>query len=690
MARDPRYDILFEPVKIGPVTAKNRFYQPPHCNGMGEARPHTHAGMRAMKAEGGWAVVNTEHCDVHHSSDITGEWVQTLWDDDDIPGLALMCDAVHEHGALAGVQLAYATYYNVNRLSREVPMGPMARPVGPYDPVQARAMDKADIRALHGWWAAACRRARTAGFDIINVDANFSTVCFQFLSPRNRRTDEYGGSLENRARLTKELMEISREATKGELAITIRLIIDELMGDRGLTAEGDGRAVIEHLAELPDLWDIVVGDWAEDSRTSRFAPEAAHEDKVAFVKSVTTKPVVGVGRFTSPDTMVGQIRRGILDMIGATRPSIADPFIPRKIEEGRPEDIRECIGCNICVATHRTGAPIRCTQNPTMGEEWRRGWHPERIAPKGSDDTVLVVGAGPAGLEATRALGARGYRVTLAEARDELGGRVARECRLPGLAEWGRVRDYRVGQIERMTNVEVYRASRLTAEEVREFGCDRVVLATGARWRHDGFGRANNDPIPGADGDRTFTPDDVMDPAFSVSQLPDGPVIVFDDDHYYMGSVVAERLRAEGREVSLVTPAPDAAGWTHTTLELECIHRRLDEAGIAILTHHNMVAIGAQEVVLAHVHSGREARRPAPAVCMVTARLPSDALYHELGGAPDALAAAGIKSLTRIGDCLAPATIAHAVYAGHRYAQELDTEVPAVPFKRERVVVART
>ena len=135
---------------------------------------------------------------------------------------------------------------------------------------------------------------------------------------------------------------------------------------------------------------------------------------MSFVKSITTKPVVTVGRFTSPDTMASQVRRGVVDFIGAARPSIADPFLPKKIEDGRLDEIRECIGCNICYTGDGLGVPIRCTQNPAIGEEWRRGWHPEIIAKKGSKSSVLVIGAGPAGLEATRALGQRGYQVTLA------------------------------------------------------------------------------------------------------------------------------------------------------------------------------------------------------------------------------------------------------------------------------------
>jgi dimethylamine/trimethylamine dehydrogenase len=261
-------------------------------------------------------------------------------------------------------------------------------------------------------------------------------------------------------------------------------------------------------------------------------------------------------------------------MIGAARPSIADPFLPRKIEEGRPEDIRECIGCNICVTADFLATPLRCTQNPTMGEEWRRGWHPERIAEKKSESTVLVVGAGPAGMECARALGQRGYAVTLAEATRDLGGRVTSESRLPGLSEWGRVRDYRQVQMAGMVNVEIFMDSRLTAEQVLEFGSDHVVLATGSTWRADGVGRANHRAISGADGPNVFTPDHIMAGDHIVpgdrimpGQAVSGPVVVFDDDHYYMGGILAEKLRAEGHAVILATPAADISNWTHNTME---------------------------------------------------------------------------------------------------------------------------
>jgi dimethylamine/trimethylamine dehydrogenase len=325
--------------------------------------------------------------------------------------------------------------------------------------------------------------------------------------------------------------------------------------------------------------------------------------------------------------------------------------------------------------------PMRCTQNPTKGEEWRRGWHPERIEPKGSEASVLIVGAGPAGLECARALGQRGYAVTLAEADTELGGHLNRVSPLPGLASWARVRDYRTGQIQNMTNVEVFLDSRLDAAQVREFGFNHVVIATGSSWRGDGMGRAHQKPIPGADQAHVVVPDQVI----AGIEL-EGPVVVYDDDHYFMASVLAEKLSGSGLEVHYVTPAPDVANWTHNTMEQSRIQARLLELGVEVHTSRLLATIGPDDVELACAYTGRTSNLDAGAVVLVTMRLPDDGLYHELMNDGAALEAAGIKSVTRIGDCLAPGLIAAAVYAGHKYARELDADLPSpddVPFRRE-------
>ena len=381
---------------------------------------------------------------------------------------------------------------------------------------------------------------------------------------------------------------------------------------------------------------------------------------MSWVKQVTQKPVVGVGRFTSPDTMLRQVKDGILDLVGAARPSIADPFLPNKIREGRLDDIRECIGCNLCYAADFQGLPIRCTQNPAMGEEWRRGWHPEYIPSAVSQKTVLVVGGGPAGLEAARALGQRGYAVTLAEQTRELGGRVLREANLPGLAEWSRVRDWRIGQIEKLDNVEVYLESETGVGEILEFGADRVVLATGSDWRRDGVGRRNDVPVAGWQTAPVLTPDDIMD-----GRLPTGPVLVFDDDHYYMGGVLAEALAAAGREVTLVTPMYLVSAWTDNTAERERIHARLSGLGVRIETNANVVELAGEKAVLGCVFTGETRSLEVAGVVMVTARQARDRLYHELVDRID---------ITRIGDCLAPGTIAACVRSGHKYAREMDVD----------------
>ncbi len=681
--RDPRYDVLFEPVPIGPHIAKNRFYQVPHCNGMGHVRPQAHAAMRGVKAEGGWAVVSTEEVEIHPSSDVSPYVEGRLWDDRDVPALALMSDSIHKYGALAAIELVHAGMNAPNLYSREISIAPshIATPAS-YAPAQARGMSKTDIRSYRRWHRAAALRARRAGFDIVYVYAGHSlSLAMHFLQRRhNHRTDEYGGSLKNRARLLRELIEDTKEAVGADCAVALRFAVDELRGAAGISADLEGREVVEMLAELPDLWDVNISDWPNDSQTSRFAPEGYQEEFVRFVKTVTTKPVVGVGRFTSPDSMVAQIRRGVLDMIGAARPSIADPFLPKKIEKGDLDDIRECIGCNVCVTGDYTMTPIRCTQNPTMGEEWRKDWHPETVPPRSGDDSFLVIGAGPSGLECARILGRRGYAVHLAEAGLQFGGRVTLESRLPGLAVWARVRDYRVNQLNKMQNVELLRGSRVTAGEVLEFGATRVVIATGSHWRRDGVGRSNVGPIPGFDADhRVYTPDELM-AGGSLS----GPVVVFDDDHYYLGAVLAEKLRLEGHEVRLVTPAERVSAWTANTLEQHAIQKRVLDLGIEVSTNRNIVEFDGSGVVLECTYTGRQTTVPTSAVVTVTSRLPNDELARALSEMRGAVAAAGIAGVTAIGDCLAPSTIAAAVYGGHRHAREFDRAASdEVPFHRE-------
>ena len=664
---DPRHAILFEPVKIGPVTAPNRFYQTPHATGFGWQRPQSGAALRGVKAEGGWGVVCTEYCSIHPSSDDSPYAFLTLWEDSDIAPLAATADAIHAHGALAGIELWHGGSHASNRMTRVAGIGPQVQPAMYHLPTTARAMDKADIRAFRGWQRDAARRAKQAGFDIVYVYAGHDYLPFQFLSRRtNTRSDEYGGSLENRARLLREMLEDTREAVGDTCAVAIRLAVDELHGPKGICAEGEGRDVVALLAELPDLWDVnVAGALGNDSKSARFSQEGFQEEYIRFVKGVTSKPVVSVGRFTSPDRMVEQIRKGVQDFIGAARPSIADPFLPAKIREGRADEIRECIGCNICRAANNEGVSLRCTQNPTIGEEWRRGWHPERIAAYPRRETALVVGAGPAGLEAALTLARRGLEVTLAEASRQLGGRIAHESALPGLATWGRVRDWRLTMLDKLPNVQIFRESRMAAADIADLNPDHVVLATGSRWRRDGVGVAAIEPgeYPWA-----LTPDDV----FSGAQVG-ASVVIYDDEHYFMGGALAEKLARAGHAVTLVTPGPQVSGWTAYTDEQAFVQDRLMGCGVTILPQQMLAGQGAGFARIACATNGKGREIACNSLILVTGRLPVEDLWHALEGRPN---------VARVGDCLAPSSIADAVYSAHRFARLLGE--PDLPPRRER------
>ena len=685
MSNNP-YSKLFEPVKIGPVVTKNRFYQVPHCCGMGHLRPKAHAAMRETKAKGGWGVVSTEEAEIHPSSDLAPYVEQRIWDKRDIPALRLMTEAVHKHGALAAIELTHSGHNSTNLFSRIPAMSPNAQPVNFLYPKQSRRMSKKDISNFRAWHKRAALNAKEAGFDIVYVYAGHGmSVAQQFILPdMNNRTDEYGGSLENRLRLTRELLEETQEAIGDSCGVAFRFAVDELKGKDGMQFKEEGRAVVELLSEHPDLWDVNVSDWSNDSQTSRFEPNEGYQmPYVEFVKSLTTKPVVGVGRLTSPDLMVKLIDRGALDLIGAARPSIADPYLPNKIKTENTDQIKECIGCNICVSSDNFSVPIRCTQNPTMGEEWRRGWDPEYIKPKLSDQQALVVGSGPAGLECSLQLARRGYQVTLAESKSQLGGRVLFESGLKGLAAWKRVVDNRVHEILQKNNIEIYKESKLTSAHINELEIKNIFIATGSKWRKDGVGRSRRSPIKGIESVKVFTPEEIIQEEQNIKD----PVIIYDDEQGYLAGVLADHLSSKGIDVTFVTPASVVSPWTESTLEQKRVQKSLISAGVKIVCNSLIEKIENQTAHLECVFTGAITELSCKSVVMVTERIANTSLYDQLNeqkvsNKPHSIA----QNIRLIGDAEAPGLIADAVFSGHLAAQDFEateTDIEKALFMRE-------
>src|SRR5579864_1128587 len=666
--RDPRHDILFEPVQIGPKTLRNRFYQVPHCTGFGTRKPYSQAAFRGMKAEGGWAAVCTEYASISEDADEAPAISVQLWDDHDAQNLALMCDSAHEHGALAGIELHHSGAHAPSAEARRVALAPSPLASDLYPFVVPREMELADIRRVQAEWVQAARRARDVGFDIVYAYGSHSYLPVQFLSPfYNRRTDAYGGSFENRARFWLELLELLRDAVSDECAIACRIAVDAL-GPAGVSLN-ESLEFIRAADELVDLWDVNVGsisEWSKDSGPSRFFPAGYQLEWTGHVREATAKPIVGVGRLTDPDQMAEIVRSGQWDVIGAARPSIADPFLPRKIEEGRYGEVRECIGCNVCIMKSETGGHLGCTQNATAGEEYRRGWHPERFTrAANADRDVLVVGAGPAGMECAIVLGKRGFRrVHLVEAESEPGGAMRWIPNLPGLGEWRRVVNWRVVQLSQLRNVELITGAQLDAADVREYGAEIVILATGARWAPDGLNAATHAPIPGASAgvDHVLTPEQVM---VEGKRPPGERIVVYDADGYFMAAGIAELLAQEGRRVELVTSFEQISPRSDDTLEGGPLRRRLHDAGVALRRGLTLSAIEPGAAV-ARDEFDQTIELEADGFVLVTQRLSADSLYRELRADPGALAAEGVEALYRVGDCVAPRLIADAIFDGHR------------------------
>jgi dimethylamine/trimethylamine dehydrogenase len=671
---DPRHAVLFEPVPIGPKTLPNRFYQVPHASGFGSARPRTQAAFRGIKAEGGWGGVCTDYAPVSADSDETPEVGSDAWNLGAVRRLGIVADAIHEHGALAGIELHHGGAEATNGESRYPRLAPsQASSVSTYGGL-AKTMTTADIRRVRADFVTAARRARDVGFDIVYVYGAHGYLMTQMLSPvTNQRVDAYGGSLENRMRMLRETVEEVRDAVGEDCAVAVRMAVgggDELAG----IETPEMLEVVARLDPLVDLFDVNVGGWPEDSGTSRYFAEGHQLPVTSRVREATGKPIVGVGRFTDPDTMASVIGSGAFDLIGAARPAIADPFLPTKIREGRLDEVRECTGANVCILREESFRSVGCVQNPTAGEEYRRGWHPERYEPvEHPEQPVLVVGGGLAGMECAMVLGRRGCEaVHLVEAGDELGGKLRWTRRLPTLGDWGRLVDHRQIALQKLPNVEVILGRRLTARDVLEYGAEVVVVATGSSWTDDGTQPAGRPRIAGAS--LALTPERVM----AGARPPGRTVVVYDADGYYVAPGIAELLRAEGFDTHLVTTASRVSPISDETLEGEQLRRHLHDLGISC---HVDVAIhevtGSQ--VIGETGLGDPWSLATDGVVLVTQQRSEQTLYDELVADPSAPANAGIRQVHLIGDALAPRMPSEAVFDGHRLARSIDDPEPMAP-----------
>ncbi len=584
---DPRHAVLFEPIDIGPKTLPNRFYQVPHASGFGVERPRTHAAFRGIKAEGGWGGVCVDYAPFSLESEESPAVSALFWDDADAKALGLSAEAIHAHGGLAGIELFHGGAHSENGQSRAIRVAPTQHRSQLIWGGLPKEMDADDIARIQREWVDAARRARDVGFDIVYVYGAHGYLLSGFFSTYfNQRTDAYGGSLENRGRFWLETLEAVRDAVGDDCAIATRIPVNGREGLPGI--------------ETDDMLELIRDGFALGRPLRRERRRLA--GGLRHVALLPRRPRTSVDRpgprshrqarrrrraLHIADLMAEIVRTRALDIIGAARPAIADPFLPTKIREGRLDEVRECTGSNVCIAREEVYNQVACIQNATAGEEYRRGWHPELFTKaRNADRAVLVVGAGPAGMECAIVLGKRGFEaVHLVDAAPEIGGRMRWTRQLPTLGDWGRITDYRAIQLDKLDNVEVITGRRLSAADVLDYGAQIVVVATGSSWRGDGV-QPDHADIEGADASlgHVMTPEQVM---LEGKRPASGTVVVYDTDGYYVGPGIAEQLAGEGYDVHLVTSFGIVSPMSDESLEGDMLRQHLHAQGIT--AHRDVV-----------------------------------------------------------------------------------------------------
>jgi dimethylamine/trimethylamine dehydrogenase len=683
VGRPPEHDLLFDQIRVGPVVAPNRLWQVPHCTGFGARYPRSQAAFRAAKARGGWGAVFTEYTSIDPSSS-DAPWVNgTIWDDGDVARWQLMTAAVHEHGALAGIQLWYGGGAAGMNLDTREPARGISPVIGDQAPIACIDMTEAEIAELEGWYAAAAARAVQAGFDLVEIGAaEVDNIMLMVLMARyNQRTGRYGGPLENRARLLTETLEQVRAAIGDRAAVGVRLCVDTLDGsDQGIRAGVEGCQIIGLADHLVDYWSVQAGGWGSDTYGNDPEPSSAGAGTnfqacwIRAVRPATAKPLIGVGRHTDPHVMAQVITEGQQDIIGAARPSIADPYLPAKIRDGRAAAICECIGCNMCSGRFVGNITIACAQNPAAGYEFSLGWDAEDFPPAANADVpVLIIGAGPAGLDCAYTLARRGFTdVHMIDAAPEPGGAMRWIRRLPGLAEWDRLTAWRIAEL-RGQPVKIQVKRRLTTAEVLDYGAPIVICATGAAWAADGLNWHTRRPIPGAGLPHVLTPEQAM-----TAELPRGRrILVYDCDGHHTGPGIAQLLASRGLDVRVATPFAAVAPYLEASFEAAAVRRRLAARRVTVACGTTLDSIEPGTARLSR--AGGERTIDAATVVLVTQRLPRAGLYRELEADPARLGDAGITGLYRIGDCVIPGHPGDAVFSGRRLAMAIDTDDPARP-----------
>ena len=654
-----QFKYLFTPIQIGPFTVKNRIMVSPHSPLMNELGLPTEEFIyyEIDKAKGGagWVSMSVGYTmprDTWFMRANGGHFDRHIWawKKEIIPGFKRIADGIHEYGARCSFQL-----YSIDLGNKK---GPSPIPDANFADQMWEPMTKDDIKEYLEYHAICCQNVMDAGFDGIDIH-NHSGVIADFLSGTiNRRTDEYGGSLENRARLLMETIDVTRKVIGKDKAIGYTLTVDDML---------PGSIVPEEAVQLAKMLDaekkvdyLICGVGREtQSMHMYFGPlylaPAYQLYAVEQIKEVVKNiPIVAVGRINDPMIAESTLAEGKADLIAMARPLIADPELPNKAREGRLDDIRPCQGCNQnCVKFMMDGQPIRCVVNATIGME-QFGWGIGDIKPSPTKKKVIVVGGGPAGMEAARVAALRGHDVTLYEKSQELGGQALLAEKLPGRDEMGGLIRWQKIQLPQ-AGVKIVMGTEATAQMVLDQKPDAVVVATGAEWMPNGFSGQSVMEVIGWQQDNVCTPSDVITGKANIGKK----VVIWDGRQDIVAIGLAEILADKGCQVEIIAPTPFIGSldqikdvtWFHTM-------PRILNKGVVLSPQTFIFMIADKTVTVLNIHTmATREITDVDNLVLITGKNPVDNLYNELEGK--------VKGLYKIGDAKNPHDMGSANRDGH-------------------------
>lgn len=655
------YPRLFSPFRLGPVEAPNRVMFAAHFTmftepsarwgepGFYGARLARYLGERAA---GGAGIVVAGQAQVHPTTAYQMPNNAIAWDDAAVPGFRVVTNAIHDGGALAFLQLAHNGGVNHGAWSRlpvwaasDVANSPFEGPA---------PMSRAQIAEVVEHFARSAANAAEGGFDGIEVHGAHGYLLHDFLSPRtNHRTDDYGGSLENRLRFPMEVLRAVRDAVGPSRAVGIRLVGDEERGPHGGLTPDDAAEIAARLedAGLVDFVHVSIGLSGTGMVRPCYTPHLLGTYAARRVKEALRRvPVIAVHRILTPAEAEGILERGDADAVALVRALIADPQWAAKAASGRDGEIRSCVGCNQgCYGNLIRSLPVTCVTNPAVGREDLLGLG--TLTPAPVRRRVVVVGGGPAGLEAAWVAAARGHDVVLLERAAELGGKVRLAAAIPGRAELVALADWRVGECRRR-GVDVRLGVDATADAVLAFEPDAVVVATGGRASKHGTSKAHPTPIPGVEQDFVVDHETAMLRPDDLGRR----VVVLDAVGHVEGFGLGELLAARGVDTTVVTPLPSPINLDAETVAYGL--PRAVRAGVRWRPNTVLAAIGEHAVTLVDVLSGaKETIDGVDAVVIRMHGVPESTLADALEGR--------VADVLRVGDAVAMRPVDRAIYDGH-------------------------